>query len=173
MSTPTRLRPDKPRLKGHVRAVLLGADGSRRVIEAHNLMTQVGDQWMGERAAGLGTLGAVTGMRLGTGTTAAAKTGAGAAIVTYVTGSAQAIDSGYPTSALNGTARRITYRTTWAAGSATANGIAEAVLTVEATLTDSAGTAADTIARVLLSPTVNKGANDTLELTWTIDVEGA
>jgi len=42
-----------------------------------------------------------TGMRLGTGTTAVSKTGAGAAIVTYTTGSRQALDASYPLSSLN------------------------------------------------------------------------
>ena len=161
-------------LRGELTVARVSLDGVREVLfRGRNLLTQVGDQWLAERAAGLGTLGTVTGMRLGTGTTAPAKTGAGAAIGTYVTGSAKAIDATYPTSALNGTARRITYRTTWNAGEATATGIAEAALTIESPLTDAAGSAADTIARVLISPTVNKGASDTFEFTWTIDVEGA
>jgi len=59
-----------------------------------NLITQVGDQYYGERAAGIGSPpNQVTGMRLGTGSTAVAKTGAGAAIVTYTTGSNVAIDA--------------------------------------------------------------------------------
>lgn len=112
-------------------------------------------------------------MRLGTGTTAVAKTGAGAAIVTYVTGSSIAIDGSFPTSALSGSSRRIQWKTTWAAGVATALGIAEVVITNEASLTDVAGTAANTVSRALLSPTVNKGASDTLAVTWNHDILGA
>ena len=112
-------------------------------------------------------------MRLGTGTTAVAKTGSGSYIGTYTTGSNKALDSGYPTSALNGSSRRITYVTTWGAGVATANGLAEVALTVEAPLSDAAGTAANTIARALLSPTVNKGSADSLTITWTHDLLGA
>ena len=138
-----------------------------------NLITEVGDEYYGERAAGIATPpDQVTGMRLGTGTTAVAKTGAGAAIVTYVTGSDKAIDGSFPTSALSGSARRIQWKTTWAAGEATASGIAEVVITNEDPLTDVAGTAANTISRALLSPVVNKGASDTLAVTWNHDLEG-
>jgi hypothetical protein len=119
------------------------------------------------------TLGNVTGMRLGTGTTAVAKTGAGAAIVTYVTASQLALDATYPLSTLNGSSRRIRYFVTWAAGVATANGIAEAVITNETPLSNVAGTAANTIARALLSPTVNKAAGDTLTVDWAHDLLGA
>lgn len=116
-----------------------------------------------------------SGMRLGTGATAAAKTGAGAAIVTYTpaTTSSKALDSGFPTSALNGSSRRIQYKTSWAAGEATITGLAEVVITIEQPLTDVAGTAANTISRALLSPTVNKGASDTLAVTWNHDLLGA
>lgn len=139
-----------------------------------NLITQVGDQYYGERAAGIGGAPAqVTGMRLGTGSTAASKTGAGAAIVTYISGSSVAIDGSYPQSALSGGSRRITWRTTWNPGVATATGINEVVLTNETPLTDVAGSAANTIARVVLSPVINKGASDTLTITWNHDLLGS
>lgn len=144
----------------------------KQLVEVRNLVTQVGDQVYYERGSGFAATAAPTGMRLGTGTTAAAKTGAGAAIVTYVTGSSVALDATYPQSALNGAARRITYRTTWGAGVATANGIAEVVLTNESPLTNVAGAAANTIARALLSSVVNKEALDSLVVTWTHDLQG-
>jgi hypothetical protein len=143
-------------------------------VEFENLVTQVGDQYYGERASGIGSPPAqVSGMRLGTGVTAVAKTGAGAAIVTYVTGSHVAIDATWPQSSLNASSRRIQWKTTWNAGVATASNIAEAVVTNETPLTDVAGTAANTIARALLAPTVNKGASDTLAVTWNHDLLGA
>ena len=170
-------RPDGDRtgIKGWVTVTVVGPDGQiRHREEGPNLVTQVGDQIYGERGAGVSGAAAVpTGMRLGTGSTAAAKTGAGAAIVTYVTGSNRAFDATYPSSALNGSARRITYVATWAAGTATATGIAEAVITNETPLTDVTGTAANTMARVVLSSTVNKGASDSLVITWTHDALGA
>jgi len=156
---------------------LRGPDGSLKQANAFaNLVTQVGDQYYGERASGIGSPPAqVSGMRLGTGgATAAAKTGAGAAIVTYVTGSSIAITGGFPTSALNGSSRRIQWQTLWAAGIATASAISEWVITNEASLTNVAGTAANTISRAIDTTTpVNKGASDTLTITWNHDLLGA
>jgi len=161
-------------IRGHGVAELYNVEGALvQSVPFVNLVTQVGDQFYGDRAAAIGSIAAVTGMRLGTGTTAVAKTGAGAAIVTYVTSSQVAITGGFPTTALSGGSRRITWETTWAAGVATATGIAEVVLTNESPLTDVAGAAANTVARVLLGTTVNKGASDSLKVTWTHDLLGA
>lgn len=166
---------DASGITGHGYFELFDENGELKELgEFSNLITQIGDQYFGERAAGIGSPPAqVSGMRLGTGTTAVAKTGAGAAIVTYVTGSNKAIDGSFPTSALSGSSRRIQWKTTWAAGEATANSIAEVVITNEATLTNVAGTAANTVSRALLSPVVNKGASDTLSVTWSHDILGA
>lgn len=148
--------------------------------EFSNLITQVGDQYYGERAAGIASPPAqATGMQLGTGTTAPAKTGAGAAIVTLVANSLVALDSGFPVSIAPGaggghaTARRIQWKVTWAAGTATANAISEVVLTNQATGTQTAAPASATISRALPNPTINKGANDTLAITWNHDLLGA
>jgi hypothetical protein len=110
-------------------------------------------------------------MQLGTGATAAAKTGAGAAIVTYITSSALAFDSA-PASSLNGASRRITYVTTWAAGVATNAAITEAVIINQSVATNSGAAAAATISRAIIS-TVNKAAGDSLVITWTHDLLGA
>jgi hypothetical protein len=143
-------------------------------VEFENLITQIGDQYYAERATGITSPPAqVTGMRLGTGTTAVSKTGAGAAIVTYTTGSNVAITAGFPTSSIPASARRIQWQGQWAAGVATVNGIAEVVITNETPLTNVAGTAANSISRALYSPVINKGANDTLTTTWNHDLLGA
>jgi hypothetical protein len=144
-----------------------------------NLITDVGDEYYAERAAGIASPpNQVTGMKLGTGTTAVAKTGAGAAIVTYTTSAtcSKAIDATYPQSSQPsgaGTARRITWRTTYDAGESTVNNLAEVVISNQTALADTAGTAADTIARALLSPTISKGASDTLTITWHHNLLGA
>lgn len=160
----------------NVHWVLRGPDGEiKQEGRTHNLITDVGDQWAIESAHGIGTPNALTGMRLGTGgSTAAAKNGAGAAIVTYVTGSNQAFDTG-PTGSDNGAGAGydVDYSVTWAAGEATANGIDECVITNETPLTNVQGSAANTIARFVLSPTVNKAAGDTLTVTWTHRHNGA
>jgi hypothetical protein len=142
--------------------------------EFENLVTEVGDEYYGERAAGIASPPSqVTGMQLGTGTTAVAKTGAGAAIVTLVASSLVAIDGSFPTSALSGSARRIQWKTTWNAGVATANDIAEVALVNQSTGTQTVAPAAATISRALLSPDVDKAAGDTLAVTWNHDLLGA
>lgn len=145
-----------------------------------NLITDVGDQYFGERAAGIaGPPAQVTGMKLGTGTTAVSKTGGGAAIVTYAgTGitASKAIDATWPQSSQPGgatTARQIQWRTSWAAGQVTISALAEVVITNETALADDAGNAGNTISRALLSPTVNKGSTDTLVITWNHLILGA
>ena len=147
-----------------------------KVIDAGhfgNLVTQIGDQYYAERAAGIGGAPAViTGMQLGTGATAPAKTGAGAALVTLVANSLVAL-TGTPVSSLQGSSRRLLYTVTWNAGVATANSIAEAVLVNQATATQTAAPASATVARALLSPVVNKAANDILTVSWSNDFLGA
>ena len=167
-----RPNDDHAGIYGHGVVELRGPDGAlKQRVEFTNLVTQVGDQYIGDRAAGIGAITAITGMQLGTGTTAVAKTGAGAAIVTLVAASLVAV--GTPTSSLSGSSRRIAYATTWAAGVATANAISEVVMTNQATGTQTVAPASMTMARALLSPTVNKAAGDSLSVTWNVDVLGA
>lgn len=152
---------------------------SRRLVR--NLITQVGDQFYGERAAGIASPpNQVTGMKLGIGSTAPTKTGAAAALGSYLAGSQRAIDSGFPTSSLTADAtpkRRIQFKSSWAAGVATHNNITEAVLVNEA-LSDTTSLAAATLARILTNPGapatgVQKNAGDTLEVVWNHELLGA
>lgn len=144
-------------------------------FEGKNLVTQVGDQMYGERGGGVTSPPAApTGMKLGTGSTAVAKTGAGAALVTYLSGSNKAFDATYPQSSLNGASRRITYKRTYAAGEATtASAITEAVIVNETIATDATSAAAATISRILVTGISAKGASDTLTATWNHDLLGA
>lgn len=170
------LRADADRfgIRGSGLAVVRNALGVvTQEVEFENLVTEVGDQYYGDRAAGIGAIAAITGMQLGTGTTAVAKTGAGAAIVTLVASSLVALTGGFPTSSKPSTARRIQYQVLWAAGVATATGIAEVVLTNQSTGTQTVAPAANVMSRALLSPVVNKGAADTLTVTWNHDLLGA
>lgn len=167
---------EKSGIRGTVTAELRGPDGTLKgYCKTHNLVTQVGDQVYGERGAGVsGAAAAPTGMRLGTGSTAVAKTGAGAALVTRLTDGNQAFDATYPSSALNGSSRRITYRVTYAAGKATtASAITEVVIVNDTIGTDTATAASGTIARALITGVGSKGASDTLTITWTHDLLGA
>ena len=161
-------------LKGFVTIELWrpASDGRLELIESEeqeNLITQVGDQYYGERAAGLGSLGIATCMKLGTGTTAASKTGAGAGIVTYITAS-NSVFSPAVASSLSGSSRRIAYATTWDAGVATNAAITEAVIAI--TNANSTSVAADCIARVTFTAK-DKQALDTLTVTWNHDLLGA
>ncbi len=166
---------DVIRFTGHGFYELIGPDGKVKQRGTFaNLITDYGDQYYAERATTTDP-GIVTGMRLGTGgSTAAAKAGAGGAIVSYVSASDKALDSTPGSSDLGaGSGHRVQYIVTWVAGEATATGIDEAVVTNETPLTDVAGALGDTISRAVLVPVVNKGASDQLVITWNHDALGA
>ncbi len=166
---------DVIRFTGHGFYELIGPDGKVKQRGTFaNLITDYGDQYYAERATTTDP-GIVTGMRLGTGgSTAAAKAGAGGAIVSYVSASDKALDSTPGSSDLGaGIGHRVQYIVTWVAGEATATGIDEAVVTNETPLTDVAGALGDTISRAVLVPVVNKGASDQLVITWNHDALGA
>ncbi len=159
-------------LTGEVTVELRGPDGTLKARSvSKNIITQVGDQYYGERAAGIASPpGQVTGMKLGTGSTAVAKTGAGAALVTYLSNSHQAIDGSYPTSSLSSGKRRITWQAVWAAGKATTASAITEVVIVNETLADSTSAAAATISRALVTGVPSKEAADVLTITWTHDL---
>lgn len=149
-----------------------------------NLITNVGDQMYGEKGAGIGSPPASpTGMRLGTGAStggsAPAKSGANSTLTGYLSGSNQAFDGTFPQSAL-GTGRVITYKVTYAAGTATtASAITEAVICNDTISSNTgwtsggAGNQAQTISRVALTGIGSKGASDSLTITWTHTLLGA
>jgi hypothetical protein len=108
----------------------------------------------------------VTGMKLGTGTTAVAKNGAGAALVTYLTASNVAFDASFPAAVNLGAGLGVNaqYKTTWPAGTATNAAITEAVI-VNDSSTNATSTAANTISRTVFTA-INKTAADVLVATW-------
>ena len=170
--------PDRCKIRGTITLVHTRRDPEtdavrvleRRVVK--NLITQYGDQFYGERASGIGAHTVPSGMKLGTGTTAVAKTGAGAATVTYLTGSNRPFVGGFPASSLEVAARRIEYQSFWDEGVATSATIAEVMLTNQDVLADDASVVGDTIARHVFSPVIDKQATDTLTITWAHDLEG-
>ena len=168
------------RIVGYGVAVVRGADGAVKQIEPFaNLVTDKGDEYYAKKAivgispANATAPTAVNGMKLGTGTTAAAKSGAGAAIVTYLSGSNVAFDSTYPQAAAVGTDAgwNVTYQTTWAAGVATNSAITEVAI-VNDQATNATTTAANSIARAVLTA-INKAAGDSLTITWSHKFLGA
>jgi hypothetical protein len=155
-------------IDGLVEWVLTGPDGKvKGKGRAFNTITDVGDQRYGDAGAGIaGAPAAPTGMKLGTTGTAAAKNGAGSAIVAYLPNSNQAI--GTPTSAKPATVRVVTYTATYAAGKATsASPIVEVALVNDTIATDANSTAANTLSRAVIGGIGSKGASDTLAITWT------
>lgn len=160
-------------IHGHLKWEHYAADGSLLAAgEADNLVTSVGDRMYAERGAGASSpLAAPTGMKLGTGGTAPAKSGAGSALTSYLSGSHHAFDSS-PTVAAQGSGYRVTYTTTYAAGQATtATAITEAVL-VNESLTNATSASSATVARILVTGLGSKGAGETVVFTWTHDILG-
>ena len=173
----TNVSTDTSGSASHVVVERFGENGELvERFEGHNIVTQVGDQVYGERGAGVsGAPAAPTGFKLGTGSTATAKTGAGAALVTYLSGSNKTFDATYPLSAVKLAAtapattydaRKITYKRTYAPGEATtASPITEAVIVNDTIGTDATSTAANTLHRVLITGVSAKAAGDTLTVT--------
>ena len=160
--------------KANVHTVLRGPDGHVKYEEqGENLVTDVGDSFIAQRIYD-DTVDIVTGMKLGTGATAAAKNGAGAGMVTYINTSQEALDAA-ATDATKGAGAgwRTTYICTWIAGDVTDGAIAEVCLTNQTALADDTSAAADTVARYVFGATIDKQAGDSLEVTWNIDILGA
>ena len=130
-----------------------------------NIITAYGQQMYWERGASVPDYpSAPTGMRLGTGDEPATYSGAGAAIDTYLAGTAQAL-SVAPASTMPDDNRRVTYQCTWLPGVGTGL-ISEAVLTNENPLSDIPGIDANTIARVVFAEPLNKGSLNGLTIIW-------
>lgn len=168
-------------LTGVVTVKKFGPHGDLRLmVVTHNLTTAVGDQMYAERGANVtGMPSAPTGMKLGTGDAGAtppAKTGAGAALVTYLTGSAVAFDFGYPQSGvvtiLGDNYRAISYQCTWAAGQATSIAPVTEVVMVNEVLSDATSLASATVSRAALSAPVEKDPGEILTIEWSHRLRG-
>jgi hypothetical protein len=121
------------------------------VQETHNLVVTAGKNWVADRMADANTV--MTHMAIGTGSTAAAA--GDTALGTQTDRNALAVSGGTVT------ANTIVYTCTWAAGDGT-GGITEAGIF-------DAASGGDMLARTVFS-IVNKGAADSMTITWTITV---
>lgn len=165
---------DENIVHGTITVKVFDEDGNVKHEETiKNLITDAGDLYQATRvASGVNSNGVsqptlVTGMKLGTGTTAAAKNGSGAALITYLTASNSTFDTGFP-QVINlgpGLGVNVSYRCTWAAGVATSTSINEIVIVTDAG-TNATSSAANTIARGIFGSTINKLAGEVLEVTW-------
>jgi hypothetical protein len=136
---------DDLKITGHVSIAL----NDEVVREVPNLVVTDGKKWVADRMNNANTV--MTHMAVGTGTTAAAA-------------GDTTLDSESDRNALTSTTvtdNAVAYVATWAAGDATA------ALT-EAGIFD-ASSGGDCLARTVFS-VVNKGASDSLTITWTITV---
>lgn len=167
------MKPEEVPFTGSVLIQLIGPDGEiKDERRAGNLITDAGDLYYASMAIALVTPAApaqptkMTGMKLGTGTTAVAKSGAGAALVTYITGSNNPFDATFPVTVNLGAGLGVNgqFRTTWAAGDVTNSAITEAVIVNDAG-TDATSTAGNTSHRIVFSA-INKTAADSLVITW-------
>ncbi|MCW2767926.1 MAG: hypothetical protein JWO11_3885 [Nocardioides sp.] len=176
------LRPETSEagLSGIVTLSLYDREG--QLIEEQtvkNLITDAGDLYYATRGLAAVVPSAtadatkVTGMKLGTGTTAVTKASTAAALITYLTASNLAFDATYPQIANLGTTLGVNavYRTTWGAGVATSAALTELVIVNDAG-TNATSTAANTISRVVFTA-INKGASDILVATWNHKFLGA
>ncbi len=146
---------DSLRITGHVLIELFDKDGVIRDLRSvHNLVVTAGKNHIAAELSAAGTTD-MGWMEVGTGAVAAAlgDTALGAAIAT--TGR-QTLTS--RTSATN----VVTYVGDWAAGAATNAAITEAGIF-------NASAAGTMLARAVFTA-INKGASDTLKITWTVTV---
>lgn len=151
----------------------------KQLVPFTNLITTAGDEYYAKKAivgvspASPSAPTVANGMKLGTGTTAAAKSSTGAALVTYKTASNVAFDSSYPAAAAVGgdAGWNASYKTTWGAGVATDSALTEVAI-VNDQATNATSTAANTYSRAVFTA-VNKGASDTLAITWVHKFLGA
>ena len=141
---------------------------------AENLITDAGDLYYAGMCIALVAPAApaqptkMTGMKLGTGATAAAKSGAGAALVTYISGSNNPFDAAFPVIQNLGAGLGVNgqYKTSWLAGDVTNAAITEAVIVNDAA-TDLTSSAPNTAHRITFTA-INKTASDTLVITWNV-----
>jgi hypothetical protein len=167
------MQNSKIRIVGRVVAELYGPDGRlKQREEVHNLVTDNGDAYCASKVYG-GSPTAMANMKLGIATTAAAKNGAGsftAVASDYISGSAKALDATFPKQGAS--ANIAQYQATWAAGVATNATINSVSITDNVTDAGEAG-ATHTLARAVFSGAINKGAADSLVVTWNITFLGA
>jgi hypothetical protein len=162
---------DKVRLRGEVIAEVRDKAGNlKQRVVTHNLVTDQGDDFAKSAIYSAAYTG--WGMKLGTATTPASKSGAGSYIAAgdYIAGSAQALDDGTPKQGAG--ANICQFRNQWAAGEATHSTINRVAITDNTTDAGEAD-ATGTFAISVFGSTIDKGANDTLTVTWNVTFLGA
>ncbi|HUS74352.1 MAG TPA: hypothetical protein VMY06_14935 [Sedimentisphaerales bacterium] len=164
-------KKDGLRLRGEVIAELRGPDGELKQRQVtHNIVTGQGDFFA---AGAMYTAAYATwGMKLGTATTVASKTGAGSfiAVADFVAGSAKALDDTTPKA--GATADIAQFRRLWAAGEGT-DATINRVAIVDNTTDAGEADATHTYAIAVFTAQIAKGADDTLTVTWNVTYLGS
>ena len=144
---------DGVKMTGHVRVELFGPDGElKEWREVDNLVVTAGKNHIADRLSSSPGGGAMSHMAIGTGSTAAA---AGDTTLGAET------DRNALTS-FTDAANVVTYVGDWAAGDGTNAALREAGIF-------NAGAAGTMLSRAVYS-NIDKGANDTLKITWTVTI---
>lgn len=158
------------KIRGHIVAELFGPDGKiKQREEVHNVITDVGDDMLA--ALAYGTAVWTYRMKTGSASTGASKNGAGSfvAVADYNSGSAHAMDATYPK--VGATDDIAQFRVTWAAGE-NSNTIRR--VGIVDNITDAGeGDATGTASMGVFGADIVKGADDSLEVTWTWTFLGA
>jgi len=158
-------------LRGEVIVELRDKNGNLKQRQKfHNLVTDQGDDFA--KSAIYTAAYSTWGMKLGTATTAASKSGAGSYIAAgdYVSGSAQALDDSTPKEGAS--ANICQFRRLWAAGEGT-NANINRVAIVDNTTDAGEADATHTFAIAVFAGAINKGASDTLTVTWNVTYLGS
>jgi len=149
---------DKTLMKGYIKIELFDEEGNvKQIIEKENTFMAVGDAHVADQLAATPGEAAMGWMSVGT--SDAAFTTASTALGSEI--DRNALTAGYPEQQAAAADNDVVYKATWAAGDATG------ALT-EAGIFNSS--AAGTMLAASTFSVINKGASDTLTVTWTVTV---
>lgn len=153
-----KLETLKKRMSGHIKIELTDKHGkSRTVVDKKNTFTDVGDAHVADQLSVTPGEDAMGWMAIGTGDTAFA---IGSTVLNSEL-DRNALAASYPEQGAGGSDNVVTYKATWAAGDGTG-------AIVEAGIFNSSG-AGSMLAASTFS-VINKGASDTLTITWQVTV---
>lgn len=142
--------------------VFVEAKNAKFVQSGHNVITNIGLYTMADaflQTTPASALNTPTGMKLGTSSTAASALDTD--VIAAIAGSFKTYSANYPAR----TSSTVDFRSFWDTGEATSATINEVVQ-------KSADGTADAVSRIVLT-TINKGDNDTLQITLTWDFDAA
>ncbi|MCP6720490.1 MAG: hypothetical protein KJI72_04205 [Patescibacteria group bacterium] len=147
-------------MKGHIKIELFDEEGNlKSIVEKDNTFMAVGDAHVADQLDVSPDEAAMGFMSVGTGSTAF--TTASTTLNSEI--DKNALNSSYPDQAIGAADNDIVYKANWAAGDATG-------AITEAGIFNSSVTDAGTMLAASTFSVINKGASDTLTITWTVTV---